>query len=57
MPSLSRIALAKREAAAESAAFDARTAKLRALRLAKEAQDAEAARAAPVQKDRATRGE
>jgi len=37
----------KRELEAESAANDVKTAKLRALRLEKEAQDAEAARNAP----------
>jgi len=42
-----RKALVKRELEAESAANDVKTAKLRALRLEKEAQDAEAARNAP----------
>ncbi|MBV9420065.1 MAG: hypothetical protein JO348_09865 [Alphaproteobacteria bacterium] len=58
-----RDALVKRELAAERAAFDAKTEKLRALRLAKEAADAQAAmklaaeappqKTAPVKKSRA----
>jgi hypothetical protein len=57
-----RTALVKQEMAAESAANDAKTARLKALRLEKEASDAEAARIAaanappaPVKK-RAKRG-
>jgi hypothetical protein len=42
-----RTALVKQEVAAESAANDAKTARLRALRLEKEAQEAEALRLAP----------
>ncbi len=42
-----RKTLAKKEMAAESAANDAKTARLKALRLEKEQQDAEAARLAP----------
>ena len=42
-----RKTLVKKEMEAESAANDVKTAKLRALRLEKEAQDAEAARNAP----------
>ena len=41
-----RTALVKKEMAAESAANDAKTARLKALRLEKEARDAEAARIA-----------
>jgi len=56
----SRTDLAKQEVAATNAATDAKTARLRALRLAKEAQDAEAARAvetaAPVPKNRGKPG-
>jgi hypothetical protein len=58
-----RDALVKKELAAERAAFDAKTEKLRALRLAKEAADADAAmklaaeapavKTAPVKKPRA----
>jgi hypothetical protein len=53
-----RKALVKRELEAESAANDVKTAKLRALRLEKEAQDAEAARNAPppVAKARKAKG-
>jgi len=53
-----RKALVKREMEAESAANDVKTAKLRALRLEKEAQDAEAARNAPppVAKARKAKG-
>jgi hypothetical protein len=53
-----RKALVKRELEAESAANDVKTAKLRALRLEKEAQDAEAARNAPppVAKTRKAKG-
>lgn len=57
-----RKSLVKQEMAAQSAANDAKTARLRALRLAKEAQDAEAARVAaqnapaPVPKKRVKRG-
>lgn len=53
-----RTALVKKEMAAESAANDAKTARLKALRLEKEAQDAEAARNAPPApvKKRAKRG-
>lgn len=43
----SRTDLVKQETAAASAAMDAKTARLKALRLEKEAQDAEAARAQP----------
>ena len=43
-----RTALVRKEMAAESAANDAKTAKLRALRLEKEKHDAEAAKAAGV---------
>jgi hypothetical protein len=42
----SRTALVKQEQAAERAASDAKTARLRALRLAKEAEDQESARVA-----------
>ncbi len=42
-----RTDLVKQEMAAASAAADAKTARLKALRLEKEAQDAEAARLAP----------
>ena len=42
-----RTTLVKKEMAAESAANDAKTARLRALRLEKEKQDAEAERLAP----------
>lgn len=42
-----RTDLVKQEAAAASAALDAKTARLKALRLAKEKEDAEAAAAAP----------
>jgi hypothetical protein len=53
-----RTNLVKQEMAAASAATDAKTARLKALRLEKEAQDAEAARNAPPApvKSRARRG-
>ena len=51
-----RTALVKKEMAAESAANDAKTVKLRALRLEKEAQEAEAARNAPEPKPRKHKG-
>lgn len=47
-----RTDLVKKQLAAESAANDAKTARLKALRLEKEAQDAEAARRAPAPKTR-----
>lgn len=47
-----RTDLVKKQLAAESAANDAKTARLKALRLEKEAQDAEAARRAPASKTR-----
>ena len=51
-----RTALVKKELATESAANDAKTARLKALRLEKEAQDAEAARlAGPTRPERKKR--